>query len=80
LTCYGEERRYPKENLATVDGIGNVTVQLKNGKRAEIILMNVVYAQSYDVNLLSVDMAVCFGHRLIFHVRIGVRIFTPVLI
>ncbi len=34
---------------------------------AEMVLRNVLYVPSYKVNLLSVDTAVSFGHRFIFH-------------
>ena len=34
---------------------------------AEMVLRNVLYVRSYKVNLLSVDTAVSFGHRFIFH-------------
>ncbi len=59
----------PKGNLTAVEGIGDVpiTVQLKDRKMAEMVLRNVLYVPSYKVNLLSVDTAVSFGHRFIFH-------------
>ena len=34
---------------------------------AEMVLRNVLYVPSYEVNLLSVNTAVSFGHRFIFH-------------
>ena len=61
--------RDPKGNLTPVEGIGDVpiTVQLKDGKMAEMVLRNVLYIPSYQVNILSVKTAVSFGHRFIFH-------------
>ena len=67
--CNEKSVRDPKGNLTPVEGIGDVpiTVQLKDGKMAEMVLRNVLYVPSYEVNLLSVNTAVSFGHRFIFH-------------
>jgi hypothetical protein len=61
--------RDPKGNFTAVEGIGDVpiTVELKDGKIAELILRNVLYVPNYKVNLLSVDKAVNFGHQFIFN-------------
>jgi hypothetical protein len=54
--CNEKSVRDPKGNLSPVEGIGDVpiTVQLKDGKMAEMVLRNVLYVPSYEVNLLSV--------------------------
>ena len=67
--CNEKSVRDPKGNLTPVEGIGDmpIKVQLKDGKMAEMILRNVLYVPSYEVNLLSVNTAVSFGHRFIFH-------------
>jgi hypothetical protein len=54
--CNEKSVRDPKGNLTPVEGIGNVqiTVQLKDGKMAEMVLRNVLYVPSYEVSLLSV--------------------------
>ena len=67
--CNEKSVRDPKGNLTPVERIGDVpiTVQLKNEKMAEMVLRNVLYVPSYEVNLLSVNTAVSFGHRFIFH-------------
>ena len=61
--------RDPKGNLTAVEEIGDVpiTVQLKDGKMAELTLRNVLYVPNYKVNLLSVNKAIKFGHRFIFN-------------
>ena len=40
---------------------------MQDGKMAEMVLRNVLYIPSYQVNILSVKTAVSFGHRFIFH-------------
>ena len=61
--------RDPNGNLTAVEGIGDVpiTVQLKDGKMAELTLRNVLYVPNYKVNLLSVNKAIKFGHGFIFN-------------
>ena len=61
--------RDPKGNLTAIEGIGDVpiTVELNNGKMADLILRNVLYVPNYKVNLLSVNKAVNFGHKFMFN-------------
>ena len=61
--------RDPKGNLTAIEGIGVVpiTVELNNGKMADLILRNVFYVPNYKVNLLSVTKAVNFGHKFMFN-------------
>ena len=58
----------PKGNLTPVEGVGDVPVKLhlKDGKEEEMILRNVLYVPTYEVNLLSVNRSVKFGHKFIF--------------
>ena len=59
----------PKGNLTPVEGVGDVPVKLhlKDGKEEEMILRNVLYVPTYEVNLLSVNRSVKFGHKFIFN-------------
>ena len=59
----------PKDNLTPVEGVGDVPVKLhlKDGKEEEMILRNVLYVPTYEVNLLSVNRSVKFGHKFIFN-------------
>ena len=61
--------RDSKGNFTAVEGIGDVpiTVELKDGKTAELVLRNVLYVPNYKVNFLSVNKAVNFDHRFIFN-------------
>ncbi len=54
----------PVHSLQVQTFKGNFPVK---GKMAEMVLRNVLHVPSYKVNLLSVDTAVSFGHRFIFH-------------
>ena len=40
---------------------------MKDGKEEEMILRNVLYVPTYEVNLLSVNRSVKFGHKFIFN-------------
>ncbi len=40
---------------------------MKNGKEEEMVLQNVLYVPNYEVNLLSVNRSVKFGHKFIFN-------------
>ena len=40
---------------------------MKNGKEEEMVLRNVLYVPNYEVNLLSVNRSVKFGHKFIFN-------------
>ena len=66
--CSIKNVKDPKGNLTPVKGIGDVSVKLhlKNGKEEEMILRNVLYVPNYEVNLLSVNRSVKFGHKFIF--------------
>ena len=59
----------PKGNPTPVKGVGDVLVKLhlKDGKEEEMILRYVLYVSTYEVNLLSVNRSVKFGHKFIFN-------------
>ena len=59
----------PKGNLTPVEGVGDVPVKLhlKDGKEEEMILRNFLYVPTYEVNLLSVNRSIKFGHKFIFN-------------
>ena len=59
----------PRGNLTPVEGVSDVPVKLhlKDGKEEEMILRNVLYVPTYEVNLLSVNRSVKFGHKFIFN-------------
>ena len=67
--CSVKNVKHPKGNLTPVEGIGNVPVKLhlKNGKEEEMVLRNVLYVPNYEVNLLSVNRCVKFGHKFTFN-------------
>ena len=66
--CSVKNVKDPKGNLAPVEGIGDVPVKLhlKSGKEEEMVLRNVLYVPNYEVNLLSVNRCVNFGHKFTF--------------
>ncbi len=72
--CSIKNVKDPKGNLTPVEGIGDIPVklQLKNGKEEEMVLRNVLYVPNYEVNLLSVNRSVKFGHKFIFIVIVEV--------
>ena len=67
--CSIKNVKDPKGNFTPVEGIGDVPVKLhlKNGKEEEMVLRNVLYVPNYEVNLLSVNRSVRFGHKFIFN-------------
>ena len=67
--CSIKNVKDPKGNLTPVEGVGDVPVKLhlKDGKEEEMILRNVLYVPTYEVNLLSVNRSVKFGHKFIFN-------------
>ena len=66
--CSVKNVKDPKDNLTPVEGIGDVPVKLhlKNGKEEEMVLRNVFHVPNYEVNLLSVNRWVKFGHKFTF--------------
>ena len=52
-----------------VEGFGDVPVKLhlRHGKEEEMILRNVLYVLTCEVNLLYVNRFVKFGHKFIFN-------------
>ena len=67
--CSIKNVKDPKGNLTPVEGLDDVPVKLhlKDGKEEEMILRNVLYVPIYEVNLLSVNRSVKFGHKFIFN-------------
>ena len=69
--CSVKNFKDPKGNLTPVEGIGDVPVKLhlKNGKEEEMVLRNVLYVPNYveEVNLLSVNRCIKFGHKFMFN-------------
>ena len=67
--CNIKNVKDPKGNFTPVEGIGDVPVKLylKNGKEEEMVLRNVLYVPNYEVNLLSVNRCVKFGHKFTFN-------------
>ncbi|CAB3994020.1 Retrovirus-related Pol poly from transposon TNT 1-94 [Paramuricea clavata] len=67
--CSIKNVKDPKGNFTPVEGIGDVPVKLhlKNGKEEEMVLRNVLYVPNYEVNLLSVNRSVRFGHKFVFN-------------
>jgi hypothetical protein len=67
--CSIKSVKDPKGNLTPVKGIGDVPVKLhlKNGKEEEMVLRNVLYVPTSQVNLLSVNRCIRFGHKFMFN-------------
>ncbi|XP_046841830.1 uncharacterized protein LOC124435942 [Xenia sp. Carnegie-2017] len=66
--CNTKNFKDPKGKLTPIEGIGDVPVKLllKNGEEVEMVVQNILYGPNYEVNLLSVNRAVKFGHNFVF--------------